>query len=239
MLIAAFSVHWRSALMRSCAIARSASCRWARGSLRPCCSCSEWRRCYWRRCIRLTSLALDLQTGRPYLTNTTSAADAFSLVRQNCAGDNSARAGARRFAGMESPLGAAGPRQGTGTPRAPARASIGISDPADSSGRSAIPTTAVTEPTAAARSPAESATGSARPPARLRASSAGPPAGPAAGSVRLATKAAGAGHHSALRSAAAKGGARANPTPLLGQPADDGSGPGHRAGGRPGRRGQC
>jgi hypothetical protein len=170
---------------------------------------------------------------------TTSAANAFSLVRHNCDGDYSARADARRFAGMESPLGAARPRQGAGTPRAPARASIGISDPADSSGRSAIPTTAVTEPTAAARSPAESATGSARPPALLPAVSAGPPAGSAAGSVRPATRATGAGHHSAVHSAAAEGGAGKNPTPLLGQPAVDGSGPGHRAGGRPGRRGRC
>ena len=166
----------------------------------------------------------------------TSAANAFNLIRHNFAGDNSARALARRFAGMESPLRAAWPRQGTGTPKAPARAAVGISDPADSSGRPAIPTTAVTEPTAAARSPTESATVSARRPARGPAVSAGPPAGPAAGSVRSATKAAGAGRHSAVPSAVAEGGAGANPTPLLTQPAVDDSGPRHRAGGHPGCR---
>ena len=114
---------------------------------------------------------------------------------------------------MESPLKATWPRQGTGTPRAKARASLGISHPADSSGRSAIPATAVTEPTTTARSPTGSATASAGPPAGLPAVSAGPPAGPAAG---LAATGAGAGHHSAVHSAAAERGAGGNPAPLVG-----------------------
>ena len=176
----------------------------------------------------LPPACFDAQTRCPYSTNPTSAANAFRLTRHNCANDDSRWNLARRSAGTESPLRAAGPQQGTGTSRAPARASIGISDPTDSSGRSAIPTTAVTEPTAAARSLTHSA-----------AASAGPPDGPAAGSVRPATKAAGAGHRPADHSAAAEGGTGAKPTPLAGQPAVDGSGPGHRAGGRPGRGGRC
>jgi hypothetical protein len=176
----------------------------------------------------LRQLAFDAQTRCPYSTNPTSSANAFRLTRHNCADDNSPWALARRSAGTESPLRAAWPQQGTGTSRAPARASIGISDTTDSSGRPAIPTTAITKPTTSARPPTDSA-----------AVSAGPPAGPAAASVRPATKTAGAGHHSAAHSAAAEGGAGPKPTPLVGQPAVDGSGPGHRAGGHPRRRGRC
>jgi hypothetical protein len=176
----------------------------------------------------LRQLDFDAQTRCPYSTNPTSAANAFRLTRHNCANDISPGALARRSARTESPLRAAWPQQGTGTSRAPARASIGISDTTDSSGRSAMPTTAVTEPTTPARPPTNSA-----------AVSAGPPAGPAAASLRPATKAAGAGHHSAAHSAAAEGGTGPKPAPLVGQPAVDGSGPGHRAGGRPGRRGRC
>ncbi len=170
---------------------------------------------------------------------TTSAAKVVSLIRQDYADDNSARALARRFAGMESPFRAAWPRQRTGTLRTPPPASVRISDPADSPGRSAIPPTAVTEPTTAARSHTESATESAGPPADLAAVSAGPPASPTAESVRPATKAAGGGHYSAVHSAAAERGAGANPTPLLRQPAADRCGPGRRAAGHPGRRGRC
>lgn len=157
-----------------------------------------------------------------------SAANASSLTRHNCANDNSPWALARRSAGTESPLRAAWPQQGTGTSRAQARASIGISDTTDSSGRSAIPTTAITEPTTPARPPTDSA-----------AVSAGPPADPAAASARPPTKTAGAGHHSAAHSAAAEGGAGPKPTPLVGQPEIDGSGRGHCPGGHPGRRGRC
>lgn len=163
-----------------------------------------------------------------HIRPTSTSANAFTLMRHNRAGDNSARAAARRCAGMESSLRSAWPRQGTGTPKTPTRASIGISDPADSTRRSATPTTAVAQPTTATGSPTESAALSAK-----------PPGGPAAGSVRPAAKATGGGHHATVHRAAAEGRAGAEATPLVRHPAVDRSHSGHRLGGGLGRRGRC